>query len=90
MTTRISFAASTLAAMALAAMTLAAPVRAETCQRLAAAGDGPTKDIATMMSTHGLDNIITNKGLKPTGAISTKCVPGTILVECKSWQKACK
>jgi hypothetical protein len=85
MTTRIAFAALTLAAL-----TFAAPARAETCQRLAAAGNGPTKDIATMMSTHGLDNIITNKGLKPTGAISTKCVPGTILVECKSWQKACK
>lgn len=85
MTKRIIFAALTLAAM-----TLTAPARAETCQRLAAAGNGPTKDIATMMSTHGLDNIITNKGLKPQGAISTKCVPGTILVECKSWQKACK
>jgi hypothetical protein len=78
------------AAVALAALVLAAPAYAETCQRLAAAGNGPTKDIATMTSTHGLDNIITNKGLKPTGAISTKCVPGTILVECKSWQKACK
>jgi hypothetical protein len=78
------------AAVALAAFVFAAPAYAETCQRLAAAGNGPTKDIATMMSTHGLDNIITNKGLKPTGAISTKCVPGTILVECKSWQKACR
>ena len=85
MKTRIRFAALAVAAIALPGLADAA-----TCQNVAAAGDGPTKDIATMMSTHGLDNIITNKGLKPQGAVKTTCVPGSVLVECKSWQRACK
>ncbi len=78
------------AALAVAAVALPALANAATCQNVAAAGDGPTKDIATMMSTHGLENIIGNKGLKGQGAVKTTCVPGAVLVECKSWQKACK
>lgn len=60
------------------------------CQRLAAAGDGLTKDIAVVMSTHGLQNIIDHKGLKGKGPVKTTCVPGAIMTECRSSQLACK
>jgi hypothetical protein len=86
MKTKISLAALALAALAVTAPANAAP----TCQWVSAAGNGPSTDIATLMSTHGLDNIIDHKGLKGQGAVTTKCVPGTILVECTSSQKACK
>jgi hypothetical protein len=60
------------------------------CVRLAAAGDGLTKDIAVVMSTHGLQNIIEAKGLKGQGPVKTSCQPGTFLTECHSSQLACK
>ena len=63
---------------------------AANCQWVAAAGNGPTQNIATIMSTHGLDNIIENKGLKGQGPVKTTCAPGTFLTECRSSQKACK
>ena len=80
------------ACLALTAMTLALPgtVQAAECKVIAAAGNGPTKDIATMMSTHGLSNIIENTGMKGQGAVKTSCAPGTFLTECRSQQKACK
>ncbi len=90
MKTFIRYAALTVAAVTPGLALGLAPAYAATCQNVAAAGDGPTKDIATMMSTHGLDNIINGKGLKGQGAVKTTCVPGAVLVECKSWQKACK
>jgi hypothetical protein len=83
-----TFIAIAVAAMAPLAVLSAA--NAATCQLVAAAGDGPTKDIATVMSTHGLENIIDNKGLKGQGPVKTKCVPGSVMVECTSQQKACK
>ena len=64
--------------------------RAESCQVVAAAGDAPTEEIARVMSTKGLANIIEAKGLKGTGPVQTKCEAGSILVECRSQQKACK
>lgn len=73
-----------------ALMCLTGVARAESCQMVAAAGNGPTESIATVMSTHGLDNIIEAKGLKGVGPVTTKCEAGTILVECRSQQKACK
>jgi len=60
------------------------------CTKIAAAGDGPTKYIATIMSTHGLDNIIEARGMKGRGPVHTTCKPGTFLVECRSSQTACK
>ncbi len=60
------------------------------CHRLGAVGDGLTKDIAVVMSTHGLQNIIEGKGLKGQGPVKTTCEPGTIMVECHSSQLACK
>ncbi len=60
------------------------------CVRIGAAGDGPTKAIATIMSTHGLENIIEGRGLKPSGPVTTTCKDGTILTGCHSSQLACK
>lgn len=71
-------------------LTCAAGAASAECTYIAAAGNGPTKDIATMMSTHGLDNIIESKGLKGQGPVTTKCEAGTFLTECRSTQKACK
>ena len=78
-------------AVVAAQLACAAPTgaRAE-CTRVAAAGDGLTKDIAVVMSTHGLQNIIEGKGLKGQGPVKTTCSTGAILVECHSSQLACK
>jgi hypothetical protein len=65
-------------------------VQAGECMRLAAAGDGLTKDIAVVMSTHGLQNIIDGKGLKGQGSVKTTCTTGSIFTECRSSQLACK
>lgn len=82
---KITCAATTFAVLATASVAHAAE-----CQIVAAAGNGPTETIATVMSTHGLENIIEAKGLKPQGDVKTKCAPGTIMTECRSQQKACK
>ena len=60
------------------------------CTRLGAVGDGPSKSIATIMSTHGLENIIEARGLKAQGPVKTTCQDGTILTQCHSSQTACK
>jgi hypothetical protein len=78
------------AALAAAALTLASGANAATCQVVAAAGDGPSKDVATFMAAHGLENLIEHKGLKGQGPVKTRCVPGAMLTECTSQQKACK
>lgn len=81
---------TTCAAIAFAVLATAQAAHAAECQLVAAAGNGPTETIATVMSTHGLENIIEAKGLKPQGEVKTKCAPGTIMTECRSQQKACK
>ena len=79
-----------LSTFALACTVSTTSYAADGCMTLAAAGDGLTKDMAVMMSTHGLENIINSKGLKAQGAVKTTCVPGAVLTECRSSQKACK
>lgn len=69
---------------------LSTAAHAGECTRLAAVGDGLTKDIAVVMSTHGLQNIIEGKGLKGQGPVKTTCAPGTFVTECHSSQMACK
>ena len=81
---------STVAAAAALACAVSTAALAGDCTRIGAVGDGPTKDIATVMSTHGLQNIIESRGLKGTGPVKTTCEPGTILTECHSSQTACK
>lgn len=80
-------------ARAVIVMALALPSaagNAAECTVVAAAGNGPTEAIATIMSTHGLENILEAKGLKGQGPVQTKCAPGAVLTECRSQQKACK
>lgn len=60
------------------------------CIRVGAIGDGLTHDIAVVMSTHGLANIIEGKGRKGQGPVHTTCSAGTVLTECRSTQTACK
>ena len=72
------------------AFAFAGSAHAATCQVVAAAGDGPSKEIATFMAAHGLENLLDHQGLKGQGPIKTKCTPGAILTECVSQQKACK
>lgn len=81
---------SKFAAVAFAVLAAAPAAHAGQCQVVAAAGNGPTEAIATVMSTHGLENIIEAKGLKAQGQVKTKCAPGTFLTECRSQQTACK
>jgi hypothetical protein len=64
--------------------------QARECKTIAAAGDGLTKDIAVLMSTNGLKNIIDYKGLHGVGKVKTSCNSGPILTECRSAQRACK
>lgn len=81
---------STFAVIALAFVGAPAAANAAECQIVAAAGNGPTEGIATLMATNGLANIIEAKGMKGQGAVQTKCAPGTIMTECRAQQKACK
>ena len=90
MRTHIRFAALAVATLAIAGLAFAGQAHAATCQVVAAAGDGPSKEVATFMAAHGLENLIDHKGLKAQGPIKTKCVPGAVLTECTSQQKACK
>lgn len=78
--------------VAAAAIVCALSVTAEAgnCVRVGAIGDGLTHDLAVIMSTHGLANIIEGKGLKATGPVHTTCSPGSMLTECRSSQMACK
>lgn len=78
-----------LAAVAALCM-ISATAEAGSCMRVGAIGDGLTHDLAVLMSTHGLANIIDSKGLKGRGAVHTTCSPGSFLTECRSSQTACK
>lgn len=69
---------------------LSATAQAADCIRVGAIGDGLTHDLAVIMSTHGLANIIESKGRTPKGAVHTSCTPGTFGTECQSSQLACK
>ena len=83
---RVGIIAAAFAAVA----ALSVPAQAGSCVVVAAVGDGLTKDLAVVMSTHGLQNIIEHKGLTPKGAVKTKCEDGKILTECHSSKLACK
>jgi hypothetical protein len=69
---------------------LSVTAQAGDCIRVSAIGDGLTHDLAVIMSTHGLANIIDNKGRKGQGPVHTTCSPGTFGTECQSTQTACK
>jgi hypothetical protein len=83
-----------LGLVATAALICAFSVSAQaggSCVRIGALGDGLTHDLAVIMSTHGLANIIEGKGLTPKGPVRTHCdAPGTFVTECHSSQMACK
>lgn len=81
----LKFGAAVVAMCALSTV-----VQANECKTLAAAGDGLTKDIAVLMSTHGLQNIIDDRGLKGHGQVKTTCDNGSVIIECRSSQVACK
>lgn len=69
---------------------VSASAQAGDCVRVSALGDGLTHDLAVVMSTHGLANIIENKGRKGSGKVHTTCAPAAFLTECRSTQLACK
>ena len=69
---------------------LSTTAQAGDCVRVGAVGDGLTHDLAVIMSTHGLANIIEDKGRKGQGPVHTTCSPGAVLTECHSSQMACK
>jgi hypothetical protein len=75
---------------AAAVCAISATAEAGSCRRVGAIGDGLTHDLAVIMSTHGLANIIEDKGLKGKGPIHTTCSPASVLTECRSTQLACK
>ncbi|HVZ03370.1 hypothetical protein [Hyphomicrobium sp.] len=77
-------------AAAAALCAISATAEAGSCMRVGAIGDGLTHDLAVIMSTHGLANIIEAKGLKARGPIHTTCSPASFLTECRSSQRACK
>ena len=79
-----------LAVTATLASALAHSASAGECTRIGAVGDGPTKGIATLMSTNGLKNLIDYRGLKGQGPIKTTCEDGTFLSQSHSSQTACK
>lgn len=75
---------------AAALLALSVTVQAGDCVRIGALGDGLTHDLAVIMSTHGLANIIEAKGRTTKGAVHTSCTPGTFGTQCRSTQLACK
>jgi hypothetical protein len=78
-------------ALAAGAATLAVAATAQAdCIRVGSVGDGLTHDIAVIMSTHGLANIIEAKGRTGRGPVHTTCQPGSFVTECRSSQTACK
>ena len=60
------------------------------CITVAAVGDGLTHDLAVIMSTHGLANVIYGQGRKGQGPVHTTCSASSVLTECRSTQTACK
>jgi hypothetical protein len=68
---------------------LSPTAQAGDCIKVAAIGDGLTHDLAVIMSTHGLANIIEAKGRSGKGPVHTRCEPGTFGEECTSSQTAC-
>jgi hypothetical protein len=82
-----------LAMLALAAMGvsgLATGSAHAECKNLAAVGTGLTQDIAKFMADAGLKNIREDRGYKPGGAVSYKCTPGAIAIDCSARQRVCK
>ena len=75
---------------ATAAMFACAAAAQADCIRVGSVGDGLTHDIAVIMSTHGLANIIEGKGRTGRGPVHTTCAPRTFVTECRSSQTACK
>lgn len=69
---------------------LSATAQAGDCIKVAAVGDGLTHDLAVIMSTHGLANIVEAKGRTGKGPVHTHCAPGTFGEQCTSSQTACK
>ena len=60
------------------------------CIRVGAVGDGLTHDLAVIMSTHGLANVIYGQGRVGKGSVHTTCEAGSITTTCHSSQTACK
>lgn len=79
-----------LAATAAMCVISASAAQAGNCVRVGAIGDGLTHDLAVLMSTHGLANIIESKGRTGHGRVHTTCSPASVLTECRSTQMACK
>ena len=53
-------------------------------------GQGLTHDLAVLMSTHGLTNVISGQGRVGQGPVHTTCEAGSITTTCHSSQTACK
>lgn len=70
-------------------MAFAAPAAAE-CTLIGGIGNGLTEGIAKFMADHALENIMENKGLKPSGPISYVCTAATVGSECTARQQGCK
>ena len=59
------------------------------CIKVGAVGEAPTHDLAVIMSTHGLANVIYGKGRVGKGEVHTTCEPSGITTTCHSSQTAC-
>ena len=60
------------------------------CIKVTALGEAVTHDIAELLSTHGLANIIYGKGRVGKGPVHTDCHDGSGTTTCHSSQTACK
>jgi hypothetical protein len=60
------------------------------CIRVGALGEALTHDLAVIMSTHGLANVIYGQGRVGKGPVHTTCEEGSITTTCHSSQTACK
>ncbi len=85
-TLRIS-AAALAAALALSASVV--PASAE-CKLIGGIGNGITEDVAKFMADKALQNVMDNKGMKPSGEIKHVCKSATLGTECTARQQGCK
>lgn len=67
-----------------------APAVAGECKLVGGIGNGLTEGMAQFMAEKALQNLLENKGLKPSGNITYACTAATVGSECTARQMGCK
>ncbi|MFV0296614.1 MAG: hypothetical protein ACK5JT_10905 [Hyphomicrobiaceae bacterium] len=71
-------------------LAFSAAAQAGNCGRVTGVGDNFTRDTAVLFSTNALKNSMAARGLVGKGPVRTTCKTGSMMIECRSTQVACK